>query len=235
MKSLESLILAAGIMTILSVPHGFAEQKPEQTMREQCEKTEHWNLEVRIEHTSRADLPAWTGHIFALADGKAVESVSSTGRCNQLVAGNYVLTLHFAEKIPEIKEMQPFTFSINETAKTIFTLQIGHSAEPEMEHGVGRTGADFIKSDPRRGRDYINFELPKEQPERCLARCKDDPNCDAYSYADPPESKTARCWLIHGAAVPRPFQHSVSGVIQRDTSPYRVWTTTEPINKESKE
>ncbi|MBN1186251.1 MAG: PAN domain-containing protein [Bacteroidales bacterium] len=200
---------------------------PEQNSSK-CEGIVPQNVEIRVQRLTNAELPSWTGQIFALADGKPAAAVSSEMPCQQLEVGNYVLMLHFQETLPEIETLRPFTFSISANHKTIFTLQIGKSEEPEMEYDVVRTGADFIETDPRRGRDYVNFELPKDQPELCMDRCKKDPNCDAYSYGSSPGAPAARCWLIHGAAVPRPAPHGVSGVITRDASPsYQVIITTE--------
>jgi hypothetical protein len=190
------------------------------------------NVEIIIQDNAGAEIIAWTGQIFSIKDGKPVDNISPKDRFKHLPAGNYVLMLHFEENIPEMKGHRPFTFTISEGNKTTFTLLVGAPQEPEMESGVGRTGADFIESDPRSGRDYVNFELPVDDPELCLAKCKKDPNCDVYSYSKPPEWSKARCWLIHGAAVPHPNPHSVSGVIHRESSPYQVEITTEKLESE---
>ena len=188
------------------------------------------NFEFVIQDNVGAELTAWTGQIFSIKDGKPVDKISPKDRFKHLPAGNYVLLLHFPEDIPEMKDHRPFTFTIKENHKTTFTLLIGASQEPEREDGVGRTGADFVASDPRRGRDYVNFELPVADPKLCLEKCKKDPNCDIYSYGKPPEWPKARCWLIHGAAVAFPDPYSVSGVIQRDSSPYQVQIMTEKLD-----
>lgn len=233
MKVLIRLLLLGEIVAGVFTMNVVAEQAPESEQNmTKCEDTVQQNFEIRIQHLTNAEIPSWTGQIFALANGKPVGTVSPKALCQQLATGNYVLILHFDKKIPEIEKLRPFTFSISEKNKTIFTLQIGKSEEPEMEHGIARTGADFIESDPRRGRDYVNFELPKDRPELCLERCKKDPICDAYSYGSSPDSPTARCWLIHGAAVPRLVPHAVSGVITRETSPYKVQILTENIPSE---
>ena len=227
MKTLWQILLLGGIVAGVCTMNVVAEQAPESEQNmSKCEDTVRQNFEIRVQHLTNADIPSWTGQIFALADGKPLGTVSSKKPCQQLAVGNYVLLLHFDKKIPEIEELRPFTFSISANNTTIFTLQIGKTEEPEMEYGVVRTGADFIESDPRRGRDYVNFELPRDRPELCLDRCKNDPNCDAYSYGNSPDSPAARCWLIHGAAVPRPAPHAVSGVIIRETSPYQVTVVT---------
>ncbi len=217
----------------LLAAHGSAEQssEPPKTFSK-CETNLVQNFEIRIQHLTNAEISGWTGQIFALADGKPVAAVSSAQPCQQLGVGNYLLMLTFQKKLPDIESLHPFTFSISASHKTIFTLQLGKLETLEIEYGVGRSGADFIENDPRRGRDYVNFELPKDSPELCLDRCKKDPNCDAYSYNNSPNSPTARCWLIHGVAVPRFVPHAVSGVINRDRSPYRVQIVTENLKSE---
>jgi hypothetical protein len=230
MKAFTWILLLGGIAGGLLAGVGVAEQAspPQQNRAATCLPPEQHNFELLITRRSETELPSWTGQIFALNTGKPAGKVSSTARCQQLAAGNYVLMLHFDKLFSEVEELRPFTFSIAENAKTTFTLLLGHSEEPEMERGMVRTGADFIETDSRRGRDYINFELPKNQPELCLKKCQDDQNCDAYSYVSAPDSSAARCWLIHGAAVPRPEPHGTSGVITRDSVPYKVTITTEP-------
>jgi hypothetical protein len=211
-----------------------AEQKKEPDSKNTPEKSVKsppalHNFEFVIQDNVGAELIAWTGQIFSIMDGKPVDKISPKDRFKHLPAGNYVLMLHFEEDIPEMKGHRPFTFTIKENHRTMFTLLIGASQELEREDGVGRTGADFVASDPRRGRDYVNFELPAGAPELCLAKCKKDPNCDAYSYGKLPEWPKARCWLIHGAAVAEPSPYAVSGVIQRDSSPYQVQITIEKL------
>ncbi|GAK55310.1 hypothetical protein U27_02142 [Candidatus Vecturithrix granuli] len=234
MRVLIRLLLLGGIVSELFTGNIGAEQAPAPTQSmSKCADTVPQNFEIRIQHLTHIELPAWTGQIFALADGKPVGTVSLKKPCQQLAVGNYVLILHFQETLPEIESLRPFTFSISRNNKTIFTLQIGKAETSEIEYGVGRTGADFVDSDPRRGRDYVNFELPKNQPELCFAKCKKDPNCDAYSYGNPPEWPMARCWLMHGFAVPHPDPHAVSGVIQReDAPPYRVEIITHKLDPE---
>jgi hypothetical protein len=236
MKIPAWILLLGGIVTGLFTMNVLAEQpaKPEQN-RPQCEGTQ--NFEIRIQPlANETELPSWTGQIFALADGKPAGAASSEKPCQQLAVGNYVLMLHFDEKLPDIEAFRPFTFSIAEKQKTVFTLQIGKTEASEIEYGVGRTGADFVDSDPRRGRDYVNFELPKDHPELCLERCKKDPNCDAYSYANLPEWSMARCWLMQGFAVPSPHPHAVSGVIQRaDAPPYQVEIITQELEPEKEQ
>lgn len=204
-------------------------EKSEKNNSEHAEKAQAptHNFEIIIQKNDETEITSWTGQIFSIVNGKSVENVSPKKRNKRLPAGNYLLMLHFDKDIPEIQGHRPFTFSIAEDAKTTFTLVIGASQEPEIEYGVVRTGADFIASDSRRGRDYVNFELPEENPELCLARCKKDPNCDIYSYVKSPEMSKPRCWLIHGAAVPREDPYAVSGVVQRNASPYQVKITTE--------
>lgn len=229
MKTLTWFLFLGGIFVGVFAVNGLAEQAPEPGQNSpQCKETQ--NFEIRIQHLTNAELPTWTGQIFALTDGKPVGIVSSKKSCRQLSVGNYVLMLHFDKKLPEIEELRPFTFSIVEKQKTVFTLQIGKTEASEIEYGIGRTGADFVDSDPRRGRDYVNFELPKDHPQLCLERCKKDPNCDAYSYGNLPEWSMARCWLMHGFAVPHPDPHAVSGVIQRaDDPPYQVEITLQKL------
>lgn len=230
MKAFTWILLLGGIAGGLLAGEGLAEpvSTPQPNRAATCLPPEQHNFELLITHRSEAELPSWTGQIFALSTGKPAGSVASNARCQQLAKGNYVLMLHFARPLPETAQLRPFTFAIADNTKTTFTLLLGRSAEPEMERGMVRTGADFIETDSRRGRDYINFELPKNQPELCLKKCQDDQNCDAYSYVSAPDSPVARCWLIHGAAVPRPDPHGVSGVITRDSAPYKVTITTEP-------
>lgn len=225
---LAGIVLLSGGIVCLAGEQERQEESP-QSASKACEGIQEPHLEVRVEHVDGKEIPSWTGDIFALAKGKPVGTVSLEARCFELPEGNYVLLLRFDEKIPEIDSFPPFTVSISENSRTRFTLHIGDLGEPEMEYGVGRTGADFVETDSRRGRDYVNFELPKDQPELCLERCRKEPHCDAYSYANPPKAPMARCWLIHGTAVPRPASHAVSGVIQRDSVPYRVQIVTEQL------
>ncbi|MDY0091857.1 MAG: PAN domain-containing protein [Candidatus Vecturithrix sp.] len=234
MKVFIGMCVLGRILVGLLVLAGAAEQISEpQKHISKCEGTVAQTIEIRIQHLdNHTEIPSWTGQIFALADGKLVAAVSSAQPCQQLGVGNYLLMLTFQEKLPDIEALRPFTFSISASHKTIFTLQLGKLETLEIEYGVGRSGADFIENDPRRGRDYVNFELPKDSPELCLDRCKKDPNCDAYSYNNSPNSPTARCWLIHGVAVPRFVPHAVSGVINRDISPYRVQIVTENLKSE---
>lgn len=213
----------------------FAEQEQEaesteKTSKKPVESPEiPHNVEVVIQDNTGTEMSTWTGQIFSIKDGKPVDTISPKDRFKQLPTGNYVLLLHFEEDIPELKGHRPFTFTVREDSKTIFTLLIGASQEPELEYEVKRVGADFIASDPRSGRDYVNFELLSADPELCLAQCKKDPNCDVFSYGKLPEWPKARCWLIHGAAVAEPAPYSASGVIRRDSSPYQVRITTEKL------
>ena len=190
------------------------------------------NFEITIQDSAGDKIQSWRADIFSIANGAPVGSASPQEPIKTLQAGNYLLLLNFEEKIPELQGHKPFTFSISDDMKTIFTLTVGASQEPEMEREVRRTGADFVDSDPRQGRDYINFELPKDHPEECLARCKKDRNCDAYSYVALPERTQARCWLIHGAAVAIKTPHAVSGRIQRNSSPYQIQITRKELTKD---
>jgi hypothetical protein len=205
-------------------PDGASEKAEETPLREH-------NFEFVIHNNTDTELTSWVGQIFSLNNAKLIATLSPKDRVTQLPAGNYVFMFSFEEEIlPELNGHRPFTFTITENAKTHFTLFIGTSQEPEIEYGVSRAGADFVDSDPRSGRDYVNVELPIPDPELCLAKCKKDPNCDAYSYGTRPEWPKARCWLIHGAAaVTEKSPYSVSGVITRDSSPYRVEILTETL------
>lgn len=184
------------------------------------------NLEIIIQKNSGGDMAAWTGQLFSLPTGKPVQSVSPEQRRLLLPEGNYLLMLNFDETAGEMKGQHPFTFTIAADANTKFLLTVGRSDAPEIEHGIVRTGADFVKGESRKGRDYINFELPTPDPMVCLAKCKDDRNCDAFSYVK--ISDKGRCWLIHGAAVVTDhLPDSASGIIQRDSSPYQLQITSE--------
>ncbi|PID55746.1 hypothetical protein CSB45_14520 [candidate division KSB3 bacterium] len=189
------------------------------------------NFELVIRFDAEADSTAWEAEIFSLVTGSPSGKVSWQQAATTLQKGNYVFVLHFEEAIPEIPAKKPFTFSITDHAKTTVTLTTGRPKEPEMERGVGRTGADFNDSDPRQGRDYVNFKLAKNQAEECLARCKRDRNCDVYSYAELPEWNYSRCWLIHGAATAKKDVNSVSGCIQRHSSPYTVQILSTPLSE----
>ncbi len=223
------IVLVIMWVSLVTAIHAEEHQNTEKNRQNTAEAStaRHDNFEIIITHNSQTELPPWQGNLFALKTGKSVDKVSPHERLKYLAPGNYVLMLAFKEKIPELQGHRPFTFSISPKAKTIFHLLIGAQHEPEVEYGVGRTGADFVESDPRRGRDYINFELPPGSHEPCLQKCKSDPNCDAYSYVASPEWSKARCWLIHGAAVPWEGQYAISGVITRNPVPYQVRITTE--------
>ena len=186
------------------------------------------NLEIIIQKNSGGDMAAWTGQLFSLPTGKPAQRVSPEQRRLLLPEGNYLLMLNFDETAGDMKGQHPFTFTIAADATTTFLLTIGRSNAPEIEYGVGRTGADFVEGETRKGRDYINFELPTPDPKLCLTKCKSDRNCDVYSYGKLPEWPKARCWLIHGAAaitVHSPY--AASGIIQRDSSPYQLQITSE--------
>lgn len=184
------------------------------------------NLEIIIQKNSGGDMAAWTGQLFSLPTGKPAQRVSPEQRRLLLPEGNYLLMLNFDETAGDMKGQHPFTFTIAADATTKFLLTVGRSDAPEIEHGVVRTGADFVKGESRKGRDYINFELPTPDPLLCLAKCKDDRNCDAFSYVK--ISDKGRCWLIHGAAaVTDHLPDSASGIIQRDSSPYQLQITSE--------
>ena len=186
------------------------------------------NLEISIRKNAGDDITAWTGQVFALPTGKPVQSVSPQQRLLFLPEGNYLLMLNFDETAGEMKGQHPFTFTIVSDARTLFLLTIGRSQEPEFEQGVVRTGADFVEGESRKGRDYINFGVPTNNPLDCLAKCRSDRNCDVYSYTKPSEASHGRCWLIHGAAaVTDHAPHAASGIIHRETSPYQLQITSE--------
>lgn len=233
MRTFRGILIIAVTVFGLFAGGVFAEQEQaveptENPSRQPLESPERpHNVEIVIQDNTGTEISAWTGQIFSIKDGKPIDTISPQNRLKQLPAGNYVLILHFEEDVPELKGHRPFTFTLREGHKTTFTLLIGASQEPELEYDVKRVGADFIASDPRSGKDYVNFELPVADPQLCLAACKKDPNCDVFSYGNPPEWPKARCWLIHGAAVAEPAPHSASGVVRRDSSPYRVQVTIE--------
>ena len=184
------------------------------------------NLEIIIQKNSGGDMAAWTGQLFSLPTGKPVQRVSPEQRQLLLPEGTYLLMLTFDETAGDMNGQHPFTFTIAADANTTFLLTIGRSNAPEIEHGVVRTGADFVKGESRKGRDYINFELPTPDPLLCLAKCKSDRNCDAFSYVKIADK--GRCWLIHGAAaVTDHLPDAASGIIQRDSSPYQLQITSE--------
>ena len=170
------------------------------------------NFEVIVKNNTGSKLTGWTGQIFSITNAKAVGDISPTNQRKHLPLGNYVLMLRFKEDIPELKGQRPFTFTITKDKKTVFTLIIGASSEPEMEFDVDRHGSD-----------YASFWLLEDRPEVCLAKCKKDPKCKAYTFVKAGiAGKNAHCWLKHGIPAPVYSHGSVSGVIQRDSSPYRV-------------
>ena len=223
------------VFVIMLSVYTFAEENSDARSQENnsqpIEKQPSHNFELVIQFDADADSISWVAEIFSLVAGSPSGKISSQQPATTLQKGNYLFVLHFEEDIPEIPEKKPFTFSIADKAKTLFTLTIGASQEPEMERGVNRTGADFVASDSRQGRDYVNFRLAKDQAEECLARCKKDRNCDVYTYVERPDWSYSRCWLIHGAAVAREDSYSVSGRIQRETSPYHVEITNTSLTK----
>jgi hypothetical protein len=184
------------------------------------------NLEIVIHDNTDKEFTSWTGQMFNIKDGQIIGDVSSTQRYAELTPGNYLLMLHFPEEVEELKGHRPFTFTITQGKKTTFTLIIGASQTPDMEKDIIRT----VK-----GEDYLHFTLPTADPNLCKAACEKDRNCGAYTYCYYSQLKEAYCYLIRGAGTPGPAhggQECVSGVIQRNPSPYQVQITTQELKRE---
>lgn len=219
MKKEVLIFMPLAIIFMLFVIQDFAAQTQETAT---TQPTIPNNFEVIVRDNAGKELLPWTGQIFSIKNGKPVDKISSKDRLKLLPPGNYVLMLHFEEDIPEMKGHRPFTFTITTGNKTTFSLAVGASQGPEMETGILRT----VK-----GEDYVNFPLPVADPNLCKAKCEKDRNCGAYTYADL-KKKGARCYLIRGAGTPGRCEYCISGVIQRDSSPYRVHITTEKLESE---
>jgi len=177
------------------------------------------NFEAIVKDNAGEELIPWTGQIFSIKNGKPVSEISSSNHTTCLPSGNYVLMLHFEEDLPEMKGHRPFTFTINEDTKTRFTLLVGPPPEQVLEYDVVRYGSD-----------YDNIEMLIDSPELCQAKCTKDPKCKAFTYSKAGIwEPNGRCWLKHSVPPRTSSPGNISGVIQRDSSPYQVHTTTEKL------
>ena len=75
--------------------------------------------------------------------------------------------------------------------------------EPGFERGVDRPGSD-----------YRDFDLYADEPALCLAACREDPNCRAFSHVRAGiQADAARCWLKDAVPPPQPDACCASGVV----------------------
>ena len=188
------------------------EKKRQKTPKEINKSTLPNNFEAIVKDNVGAEITAWTGQIFSIANAKAIGTISSENQSTHLPLGNYVLMLRFKKDIPELKGHRPFTFIITQDKKTIFTLTVGKSAQATIDYDVMRYGSD-----------YDNFELLIPGPEHCQTKCMKDPKCKAWGYAKPGRAgKNAHCWLKHSVPPPLPSPGGISGVVPRDSVPYQI-------------
>ncbi len=89
------------------------------------------------------------------------------------------------------------------------------SAAPAMPSAAPRNPLFEYDTD-RQGSDYLSFDLPVENPELCFARCRDDNQCQAWTYVKPGvQGPSARCWLKKQTPNPAPHNCCISGTFTR--------------------
>jgi len=193
---------------------------------------DHFNFEVIIQKSDKSPHTAWSGHIFSVATATPVTAVTPEQTRFTLDSGNYMLMLDFTADVPEeYQGKRPFTFTVKPEQKTLLTIFIGGEF-PDMEKDVIRTTI---------GEDYLNFKLPSPDPQACKSACEKDRNCGAYTYAYNGAKKFARCYLIRGVGTPGPAHYThvdslcLSGVIQRDPSPFQMNVTFESLTGQALE
>ncbi len=195
---------------------------------------DHFNFEAIIQKSDGTPHTAWNGQIFSVASAKPVSAITPDQTRFTLEPGNYMLMVDFKGDVPEgYIGKRPFTFNVKPAQKTLLTITIGGEF-PDMENDVKRTTL---------GEDYYNFILPSPDLQLCKTACEKDRNCGAYTYTYHGVKKIARCYLIRGTGTPSPAIYDqphpdnrcISGVIQRDPSPFQMNITFESLSGEALE
>jgi 1-phosphatidylinositol phosphodiesterase len=76
--------------------------------------------------------------------------------------------------------------------------------EPGFERGINRPGSD-----------YRDFGLYADEPALCLAACREDHECRAFSHVRAGiQANSARCWLKNAVPAPQPDACCASGVVR---------------------
>lgn len=193
-----------------------------------------FNFEAIITNSNNTPHTAWSGQIFSVATAKPVTAITPEQRRFTLETGNYMVMIDFTGDVPEeYKGKRPFTFTIKPEQKTILMIAVGGES-PDMEMDVKRT---------TKGEDYLNFFLPSPDLQLCKTACEKDRNCGAYTYTYHGVKKVARCYLIRGAGTPSPALYEpphpdnrcISGVIQRDPSPFHANVTLQSLSGQALE
>ncbi|GAK51544.1 hypothetical protein U14_02789 [Candidatus Moduliflexus flocculans] len=192
------------------------------------------NFEVMVKKSDATPHIGWSGQIFSVATAKPMDMVNPERLRFRLEPGNYMLMLDFMTDVPaEYKGKRPFTFAVKPEQKTVLIITVGGEF-PDMEKDVKRTTI---------GEDYYNFVLASPDLQLCKTACEKDRNCGAYTYTYHGVKKIARCYLIRGAGTPSPAVYDqphpdnrcISGVIQRDPSPFQMKITFESLSGQALE
>ena len=87
-----------------------------------------------------------------------------------------------------------------------------------LNFGRRRAGAEI--GIDRMGGDYTSFDLPAADPALCEATCRDDGQCQAFTYVNPGvQGSSPRCWLKNVVPPQVASNCCVSGVVRGGDTP----------------